>query len=383
LQKNHLMKETIHIIGAGIGGLTTALTLKQKGHPVQLYESAAAIKPVGAGIVLASNAMQVFQKLGLQLQLEEAGHIIHEMRLTDEHINPLSIGDLTYFENKYQVSNLAIHRGDLQRILAENIGLEHIAFSKRLVSIVKKATIYELTFEDGSTAIAKIVIGADGIHSKVRNQLFGEHRIRNAQQPCWRGICEMVLPKKYQHKGHEAWGRGKRFGFFQINAQKVYWFALINQLKTMPPTVNLLELFQDFHPDILNIIRLTLDNQIIMNDIIDLKPMYNWQKDTVCLVGDAAHATTPNLGQGACQAVEDAYILGKCLENNVDTSVAFQQYEQKRMKKAHMIVNISWQMGILAHLENRLGVWVRNKMLQCAPKSSSLKLVEQIAQLDE
>ncbi|MEN9609805.1 MAG: hypothetical protein RLZZ628_619 [Bacteroidota bacterium] len=377
------MKEMIHIIGAGIGGLTTALTLKQKGYKVHLYESAPAIQPVGAGIVLASNAMQVFQKLGLQNALENAGHKIHQMCLTDEQIKPLSIADLTYFEQKYNVTTLAIHRGDLQRILAETIGFEHITLGKRLATIAKKAGIYDLSFEDGTTIEAKIVIGADGIHSKVRNQLFGESRLRNAEQPCWRGVCNLVLPEKYQHKGHEAWGRGKRFGFFQINPQKVYWFALINQPKTMPTQLHLLELFKDFHPDILNIISKTLDNQIIMNDIIDLKPIYCWQQANICLVGDAAHATTPNLGQGACQAIEDAYTLGKCLENNDNIQIAFQQYEKKRMKKAQMVVNLSWQMGILAHLENRLGVWVRNKMLLYAPKSTNFKLMEQLAQLDE
>jgi 2-polyprenyl-6-methoxyphenol hydroxylase-like FAD-dependent oxidoreductase len=151
----------------------------------------------------------------------------------------------------------------------------------------------------------------------------------------------------------------------------------------MPQKVDLLEWFKDFHPDILNIISKTLDNQIIMNDIIDLKPIYHWQQENICLVGDAAHATTPNLGQGACQAIEDAYTLGKCLENTNDIQYAFQQYEQKRMKKAHLVVNMSWQMGILAHLENRIGVWVRNKMLQHVPKSSNFKLMEQLAQLDE
>jgi 2-polyprenyl-6-methoxyphenol hydroxylase-like FAD-dependent oxidoreductase len=381
--KKLIMKETIHIIGAGIGGLTTALTLKQKGYKIHLYESAAAIKPVGAGIVLASNAMQVFQKLGLQGALENAGHQIHQMCLTDEQINPLSIADLTYFEQKYKVTTLAIHRADLQRILAETIGFEHITFEKRLATLVKKDEIYQLSFQDGTTMDAKIVIGADGIHSKVRNQLLGETRLRNAEQPCWRGVCDLILPEKYQHKGHEAWGRGKRFGFFQINPQKVYWFALINQPKAMPTKVDLLELFKDFHPDILNIISKTLDNQIIMNNIIDLKPIHHWQKGNVCLVGDAAHATTPNLGQGACQAIEDAYTLGKCLENTDDIQIAFQQYEKKRMKKAHLVVNVSWQMGILAHLENRLGVWVRNKMLQYAPKSTNFKLMEQLAQLDE
>ena len=206
------MKNHITIIGAGVGGLTTALTLQQKDFEFSVYESAAEIKPVGAGIILANNAMQVMQKLGLQEKLEKAGNRISAMKITDPHLKPLSVVDLTSFEQKYQVSNLAIHRGDLQNILAAEIGLENINFSKRLAK-VEKDTSYNLTFADNSTLQTAIIIGADGIKSVVRNQLFAENRIRNANQICWRGVGKIDLPEKYQHELNEAWGKGKRFGF--------------------------------------------------------------------------------------------------------------------------------------------------------------------------
>lgn len=375
------MKNYITIIGAGIGGLTTALTLKQKDFQVSVYESAAEIKPVGAGIILANNAMQVMKKFGLQEKLEKAGNRISAMKITDQKLKPLSVVDLSSFEQKYRVSNLAIHRGDLQKILAKEVGLENINFSKRL-SKVEKDTQYHLTFADNSNLQTKIIIGADGIKLVVRNQLFAKNTIRNANQICWRGVGEINLPQQYHNELNEAWGKGKRFGFVKISDRKVYWYALANAKHYTGKEVDLAELFQDFHPDILAIIKTSVQSKIITSEITDLQPIEKWQAENVCLIGDAAHATTPNLGQGACQAIEDAYVLGKCLEKEADVQTAFKNYEQIRRKKAHAIVNSSWQIGKLAHLDNHVGIWFRNNLMRYMPQSVNRKQMEMIFNLN-
>jgi 2-polyprenyl-6-methoxyphenol hydroxylase-like FAD-dependent oxidoreductase len=197
------MTETVCIIGAGIGGLTTALTLKQRGLNVTIYEASAEIKPVGAGIVLANNAMQVFQKLGIHTKIEKAGNKISRMKITDTQLNKISVVDLAEYEKKYGVHNIAIHRGELQKILADEIGFDNIRLSKRLAKI-EKAELFKLTFEDDSTIESKLVIGADGIKSVVRNQLFGKSILRNANQTCWRGLCQIELAKKYDNEFNEA-----------------------------------------------------------------------------------------------------------------------------------------------------------------------------------
>jgi len=375
------MTETVNIIGAGIGGLTTALTLKQKGLNVKIYESSAEIKPVGAGIIIANNAMQVFQKLGLQDKIEKVGNKISFMKITDTQLNDISVVDLSEFEKKYGVHNIAIHRGELQKILADEIGFENINLSKRL-SKIEKEELFKLTFEDNTTFECKLVIGADGIKSVVRNQLFEESTLRNANQKCWRGICEIDLPKNYHNELNEAWGKGKRFGFVKISDKKVYWYALTNANKFSKKTTNLLEVFKEFHTDILKIISATNKEQIILNDIIDLKPIDKWQAENVCLIGDAAHATTPNLGQGACQAIEDAYVLGKLLDEGLAIESTFKQYENLRRKKAHTIVNISWTVGKMAHIENNLGIWLRNKIMRNLPKSANKKQMDMIFNLN-
>lgn len=375
------MTETVNIIGAGIGGLTTALTLKQKGLNVTIFESSAELKPVGAGIILANNAMQVFQKLGIQDKIEKAGNKISCMKITDTQLNNISVVDLTEYEKKYGIHNIAIHRGELQKILANEIGYNNINLSKRL-SRIEKTELFKLTFEDNSTIESKLVIGADGIKSVVRNQLFEESTLRNANQKCWRGICEIDLPQKYHNELNEAWGTGKRFGFVKISDQKVYWYALTNSKNIKFDEVNLTEMFSEFHSDILKIILATSKEQIIVSEIIDLKPINKWQGENVCLIGDAAHATTPNLGQGACQAIEDAYVLGKLLDTGIAIENTFKEYESLRRKKAHLVVNTSWTVGKLAHIENSLGIWLRNTIMKNLPKFANKKKMDMIFKLN-
>lgn len=326
----------IAIIGAGIGGLTTALTLKQNGQKVTIYESADEIKSVGAGILLASNAMQVFKKLGVHKKIENAGSIISNIKTTDAQLNTLYAVELSKFEKKYGASSVAIHRADLHKILAEEIGFENIKLSKRLLKIDKENGL-KLNFDDGTSIHCDALIRADGINSIVRNQLFGAGTLRDTKQRCWRGVSEFDWTSKYNQVAFESWGKGKRFGFVKISDKQVYWYAVINET-FMKDNATITELFKEFHPEIVEIISETPEEKIIFNAIKDLQPITKWQDGSVCLIGDAAHATTPNMGQGACQAVEDAYVIGQLFAQGKTVNEVFALYEKLRIEKAHYIV---------------------------------------------
>lgn len=367
----------IAIIGGGIGGLTTALALQKSNLDVTIYESAPEIKPVGAGIIMANNAMQVFDKLGIRQKIEQAGHKISTIKITDPQLKTLSEVQLNKFERKYGVHNIAIHRGDLQMILAEEIGFENIKLSKRLSKIEQGNSGYQLTFEDGSIADAEAVIGADGIKSTVRHQILNIGKLKSAQQKCWRGVGEFDWTTKYSHQAYEAWGKGRRFGFVRINEQKVYWYAVVNENLVKNPN-NLRELFARFNPEVSRMISETPKEKIFVSDIIDLESIFQWQKDRVCLIGDAAHATTPNMGQGACQAIEDAYLLGKLFSEGKSVEEVFAQYEKLRMEKAHYIVNTSSTIGKVSHYENSLAIWLRNMLLKATPNSINEKQLEKV-----
>lgn len=369
---------SISIIGAGIGGLTLGNILKQHGLDFTIYESAPEIKPVGSGIMMAINAMQIFDILGLKEKIEKAGNKIHGISITDEKLKLISKTDVLELEKKYNSCNVAIHRADLQKILADNIGFEPIKLNHSLKEIQKKEN-YLLHFENRTEIESKIVFGADGIHSKIRNQIFGTGSIRNTQQMCWRGLAEFDLPERFHQEAIEAWGKGKRFGFVKMTDRKIYWYAVINK-RIYKPNNSLSENFHGFHPLILNIIDSTLQENIILNEIIDLTPIPTWYSENLCLMGDAAHATTPNLGQGACQAIEDAYIIGKLLEKNKDFNLIFEQFQKIRRKKVDHVVETSLKIGQISQWEK--GTYLRNFLMRLVPEIVNQKMVEKVIQLE-
>lgn len=369
---------TISIIGAGIGGLTLGNILKQHGYDFTIYESAPEIKPVGAGIMMAVNAMQVFDRLGLKEKIEQAGNKIHRITLSNESLKPFSKTEILELENQYKSCNVAIHRAELQRILAENIEPSYLQLNHSLQKIGKKKN-YILDFENGTQVESKIVFGADGIKSPIRNQILKTGSIRNSGQKCWRGLVDFELPEKHHHEAFEMWGKGKRFGFVKISEKKVYWYACINE-KSFSRYMQLADIFEDFAPLVLQLIEATSKENIICNEISDLTPIPKWYTDNLCLIGDAAHATTPNMGQGACQAIEDAYIIGKLLEQNKDFNTVFEAFQKIRRKKVDYIVNTSRTIGKVSQWEH--GNSVRNFLMSLIPESMNQKMAKKIIELE-
>ncbi|MFK8009294.1 MAG: FAD-dependent monooxygenase [Saprospiraceae bacterium] len=373
----------ITIIGAGIGGLTTAIALEQKGFEVEIFESFPEMKRMGAGIVLANNAMRIFQRLGLSEVIYKNSNRISSLKLVDEKLAVLTKINLIAFEKKLGVHYAAIHRGTLQEILLKNLKSTQLHLGKRLKYIENYKKTIHLHFEDETTHEANILIGADGIHSVVRNRFFPKTTIRNAHQVCWRGITKMNLPEKFQHEINESWGKGTRFGIVPLADGEVYWFALTNyknDFRTEFQAPDLEKMFSNYDPLISKIIRSTPIDKIIVNEINDLKPIKKWHTNNICLIGDAAHATTPNMGQGACQSIEDALALSLCLEKEKDVEKAFSNFQKLRIKKANGVINQSWQVGKIAQLENYFGRKIRNSVMRMTPnflgKNQSAKIFE-------
>ncbi len=371
---------TIDIIGAGIGGLTTAIALERKGFNVRVFEQTEKIKPIGAGIILANNAIQVYEKLGLKETIEKNGNPISSLNITKANLKPLSKVDLSSFEKKFKAKNIAIHRGILQQILINKLNSSSLKLNHKLKKISKNKNGYSLEFHNGEKIQSSTLLGADGINSIVRQHLFLNNTIRNANQICWRGVTEYNLPQKYQNELNEAWGKTERFGFVQIAKNKVYWYALKSFKKNKEEFFNvnnIINYFNEYNPIIKNIISSTKKEQIHATEISDLKPINKWYDENVCLIGDSAHATTPNMGQGACQAIEDAYILSECLRK-YDTNRAFKAFQKLRLPKAHQVTKSSWMIGKIAHWSNPILIGIRNKVIQLTPSSINKKQFEQI-----
>ena len=361
----------ISIIGAGIGGLTTAIALKQKGFEVEIFEASKDFRKAGSGINLAINAMQVFNRLGIYEEISALGSYTNSLNITDGKLNIITNINLLNAEIEFKAKAYAIHRAKLHTILLNRLNGVKIHLNKNLESLSQTSNEVFFVFKDGTSYTSNILIGADGIHSMVRKSIFDNTKLRIAKQVCWRGIVKVAIPKKYQTKLNELWEKGKRFGFVHINKNEVYWYALANYKNDYQKeysNTNLEELFSNFNPLIKKIISKTEKRKIIFNEMMDLKPISSWHHKNVCLIGDASHATTPNLGQGACQAIESAYVIAECLSTEKNIQTAFQKLEKIRKKNAEKIVNTSWTVGKTAHLENRFGIFFRNNIMKLMPK---------------
>lgn len=366
----------VAIVGAGIGGLTTGIFLAEQGLDIHLFEQAAANKAVGAGIILAHNATQVYKKLDLYEKLLSLGHPVESINITDESFNSISQMNSKRFEGKYQVKNIAIRRSDLQQVLVEKfLKSSQLHFNKRLIRLQNNRRC-QLAFADGTFDTFDAVIGADGINSVVRDSVIATSQLRNTQQHCWRGVANVKLSADFQHGLYEAWGMGDRFGFVQVSSEHVYWYALHN-LTPKYQGKSIEQIFNGYHPLVSELIDNTEQSAIFATEINDLKPVSHWVKNRVCLLGDAAHATTPNLGQGACQAIEDAYALSQCFDSSA-IEKSLMQYQQSRFNKARMIVNTSWRFGKISQLEHPLLSRARNWLIKNTPTSLNIRQFEKI-----
>lgn len=372
------------IIGAGIGGLTTALAFEKLNIPYHLYEKAEDINAIGAGIWLAPNALKVYEWLGILDQVKNAGNSIDRITIATADLQTLTDSKQDEAKEEYGYSTVAIHRAELQKVLANNVASSNISWGKGLKSYTETKEGVELQFLDATTTIVNYLIGADGINSVVRKQLFPKSKIRYSGQTCWRGVTNFKLPEDYNHRGIEMWGKQTRFGISKLSADKTSWFAvakskpfLTDNKETLKE--DLLKEYKKYANVVTDLIANTNIDAILRNDIIDLKPIKKWHTNRVCLLGDAGHATTPNMGQGGAQAIEDAYFLSKIIATNT-TDSPFKEFQKVRYKKVNSIVNQSWITGKVAHLG--FGSKIRNMVFKNLPKSLIDKKMHFVYRLD-
>jgi 2-polyprenyl-6-methoxyphenol hydroxylase-like FAD-dependent oxidoreductase len=370
------------IVGGGIGGLTLGIALQRKGYNVSIYEGAPALKPLGAGITLAGNAVKALIQIGIAEQILQAGKVLQSLIIKDQKGNILTQTNAEELSRKFGVINsFSIHRGDLQNILLSQLQPGSLTTGKRLLDFNQTSSGVALYFEDGTTASTDYLIACDGIHSVARKKLIPQSETRYSGYTCWRAVIDDVPSDLKLNETSETWGKGSRFGIVPLANRKLYWFACINAQKNDPLLRNykvpdLLTYFSNFHTPIADILKRTKNEQLIWGDIIDLKPITKFAFGKIVLAGDAAHATTPNMGQGACMAIEDAAVLSNCIEEYSTVDEAFEKFEAKRIARTTKIVNDSWTIGKVAQLENGILTSLRNTLIKLTPPGVSERQVK-------
>jgi 2-polyprenyl-6-methoxyphenol hydroxylase-like FAD-dependent oxidoreductase len=379
------MQMKITIIGGGIAGLSTALALNKLGFQCEVYERAKELNEVGAGIWMQPNALKVLDWLGLGDSVRERGSLLDQVDITNAQLVPFKKTAKEVVQDEKGNKIVAIHRAILQKLLFEalpkgavHLGGEFDSYEYRenqvMVSVGNKEILTDL------------LIGADGINSKVRDKTFPNTSKRFSGQTCWRGISDISLPKEYQNSGIESWGKKIRFGLSQISENQVYWFAVANAPQngidnTDTIKSELEQLYNGFHPLVLEIIANTKPEKIIRSDISDLKRLDTWHKNKVVLVGDAAHATTPNMGQGAGQGIEDAFYFANILAKNNQIEPSLVLFESSRREKVDYVVNNSWRFGKMAH--SSLGQMIMKAMMKLTPEKVMKQQMNKLYSIQE
>jgi 2-polyprenyl-6-methoxyphenol hydroxylase-like FAD-dependent oxidoreductase len=368
-------------IGGGIGGLTTTLALQRQGFDAHVYESAAEVQPVGKGIWVPTNAMLVLERFGLSDAVVRSGLPLERIEVYDKQDGLLLRLNLHPVQVKYRHTTISIHRAALHRVLRDHVQPGTLHLGKRCTGLTQAPDGITVQFQDGTQVAGDVLVGADGIHSVIRQALFPDVALRYSGQTCYRGIATMELPASLARTCWEVWGGESRLGFSALGPRQVYWFAPL----TAPVggaeweeslSEQLAERYAGFPPPIPAIIAHTPVDEIIRTDVYDFPPLTRWWHGRVILLGDAAHAMTPNLGQGGAQAIEDAFLLAHKLSRGGSLSEAFREYERVRMPRVRRMVHTAWRYGQIAHLRNRWVQRLRNVAMQSVPAWVNQKRVE-------
>jgi 2-polyprenyl-6-methoxyphenol hydroxylase-like FAD-dependent oxidoreductase len=371
------------VVGGGIGGLTAALALRRGGWEVEVYEQAPELREVGSGVMISSNATRVLKGLGLLEAVASRGVEVTQgegcawdgARMTD-----IPLGEVS---RRADSPHVLIHRGALHGALAEAFGTRGLFLGARLRDFAEEGAGVVARFEDGREARGAVLVGADGLRSRVRAGLHGEAEPEYAGYPCWRGLASGTsFPNLPVGLLRETQGRGARFGMGYIRPGQVYWWATVNWPERTPvpggDKAFLLEAFRAAHAPIPQLIAATREEDLLRSDIHDRPPLAPWGRGRVTLLGDAAHPMTPNLGQGACSAIEDGQVLASALGEGTDIPAALRAYERRRAKRTARLQRDSRLFGAIGQWENRAAVWLRERLMRMTPRSKLLRDCERI-----
>ncbi|MGH3147241.1 MAG: FAD-dependent monooxygenase, partial [Rubrobacter sp.] len=291
-------------------------------------------------------------------------------------------------ESRLGAPSAAVHRADLQRFLLRELGEENVRLGAQCSAFEQDDGGVTAVFADGSEERGDVLIGADGLYSTVRGQVHRPQEPRYAGYTAWRAVVEPGRELLPWGAGFESWGRGARFGCAHIGGGRIYWFATTNAPEgkedgpigtPSEPGATLMRRFGGWHHPIPALISGTEETAIRRDDLYDREPLSgSWGTGCVTLLGDAAHPSTPNLGQGACQAIEDAVTLARCLREDDNVPFAVRRYEDLRREHTSWIIRRSRSLGRIGQLENPALCWVRDAVLKATPARVQLRQLEKV-----
>ena len=354
----------IGIIGGGIGGVALALALQKRGITAHLFERAAAFSQIGAGVQMTPNAVKVLDALGLSTDLQAVGFLPEAM----VGLNWQTAATLFRTPLKEVCSRLFgadffhVHRADLHAILTKDLDLQNVTFGVTCTSVEQQGLKATAHFSDGSHFEADLIVGADGIHSVVREALWGKTPATFTGHMCWRALVPVKQhPLPFVSPDASFWmGPNSHIVNYYVNGgasvnivavkESAEW---VTESWTEPSSkAELLAAFKGWHKDIIDLFEMTEDATTFKWGLFDRDPMDQWSQNAVTLLGDAAHPMLPFLSQGAAMALEDAYVLAAALDHYDTLHDALTAYEAERRPRTARVQLEARERGRTYHLSS-------------------------------
>lgn len=337
------------ICGAGVGGLSAAIAVRQAGHEVAVFERAADLRPEGFGLNLWPNAVRALYALGMREAFDNIAVPLERywtLSSEGEVLYDRFVGD---WPEKYGAPVTGVYRRQLSDMIANTLGLEYITFNSELASVRQDSKSVTCTFTNGQEATGDIMIGADGIHSTTRASLYGELPYRENPHHAhrWRGLVKLSDTDIDPNAETEVFGGRSFFGTIPVGHGLAYCFASGPGIEDKGEFMARYGSWKNTH--VPRTIAAIPPGELYQTKLLDVAELpERWTHGRVTLLGDAAHPMMPDLAQGASQTFVDSAVLGECLNGATDGEEALREYEERRRPDAYRTVELS-RLGMFTH----------------------------------